>query len=66
MSQMASPNVATQRAYGLIQGTLDAQSAAFSYVDVFHFLAIGCFACGLVVFVMKGVRARKGAASVAH
>jgi DHA2 family multidrug resistance protein len=66
MAQFASPNVATQRAYGLIQGTLEAQSAAFAYVDVFRFLAIACFACGVVVFLMKGVRARKGAASVAH
>jgi DHA2 family multidrug resistance protein len=66
MSQFVSPNVAAQRAYGLIQGTLDAQSATFAYVDVFRFLAIACFACALVVFGMKGVRARKGAASVAH
>ena len=66
MAQVVSPNVAAQRAYGLIQGTLDRQSAAFSYVDVFRFLALACFACGVVVFAMKRVRARKGAASVAH
>ena len=66
MAQFAAPNIAAQRAYGIIQGTLDAQSAAFAYVDVFYFLAFGCFGCGLVVFLMKGVRARKGAASVAH
>src|SRR5215472_3469218 len=62
MSQVVSPNVASDRAYGLIQGTVEAQSAAFAYVDVFRFLAIACFACGAVVFAMKRVRARKGAA----
>jgi DHA2 family multidrug resistance protein len=66
MAPFASPNVAAQRAYGLIQGTLDAQSAAFAYVDVFRFLAFACFGCALVVFGMKRVRARKGAAAVAH
>jgi DHA2 family multidrug resistance protein len=66
MSQFAAPNVANLRAYGLLQGMLDQQSAAFAYVDVFRFLAIGCFVCGGVVFLMKGVKARKGAASVAH
>jgi DHA2 family multidrug resistance protein len=66
MSQFVSPNVAAQRAYGLIQGTLDAQSAAFAYVDVFRFLAMACFGCAVVVFGMKRVRSRKGAASVAH
>jgi hypothetical protein len=49
-----------------MQGTLDVQAAAFSYVDVFRALALACFFCGLVVLLMKGVRARKGAASVAH
>jgi DHA2 family multidrug resistance protein len=66
MSQFAAPNVATQRAYGLIQGTLDQQSAAFAYVDVFRFLALSCFICGAIVFGMKGLKAKKGAASVAH
>jgi hypothetical protein len=66
MAQVVSPNVAAERAYGLIQGTVLAQSFAFAYVDVFRFLAAACFGCGLVVFAMKRVRARKGAASVAH
>ncbi|MDE3198500.1 MAG: DHA2 family efflux MFS transporter permease subunit, partial [Acidobacteriota bacterium] len=66
MERVASPNVAAERAYGMIQGTLERQSAAFSYVDVFRFLALACFACGAVVFLMKRVRTRKGAPSVAH
>jgi DHA2 family multidrug resistance protein len=66
MSPFAPPNIAAQRAYGLLQGTLDIQSAAFSYVDVFRILALACFGCAAVVLLMKRVRARKGAASVAH
>ncbi|MDP9169365.1 MAG: DHA2 family efflux MFS transporter permease subunit, partial [Acidobacteriota bacterium] len=65
MAQQAAPDVAAQRAYGLIEHTVDAQAAVFSYVDVFHYLAIACFACGLVVFLMKQVKPRKGP-SLAH
>ena len=58
---MPAPTSAARRAYGLIQGTLDAQSAAFAYVDVFRFLAVACFGCGGVVLLMKRVRGAKGA-----
>jgi MFS transporter, DHA2 family, multidrug resistance protein len=66
MARQAPPNVATERAYGLIQNTLDAQSFAFSYVDVFRYIALACFGCGLIVFFMQRVRAKKGAAAMAH
>jgi len=66
MSQVTSPNVAVARAYGIIEGTLERQSAAFSYVDVFRYLALACFICAGIVFFMKRVRAKKGAPSMAH
>ena len=66
MSQYVGPVVADQRAYGLIQGTLDQQSAAFSYVDVFRYLAWACFICAGIVMLMKRVQAKKGAPSMAH
>jgi DHA2 family multidrug resistance protein len=66
MSQYVGPVVADQRAYGLIQGTLEQQSAAYSYVDVFRYLAIACFVCGFIVIFMKRVRAKKGAPAMAH
>ena len=66
MSQYVGPVVADQRAYGLIQGTLEQQSAAYSYVDVFRYLALACFVCGFIVIFMKRVRARKGAPAMAH
>jgi DHA2 family multidrug resistance protein len=62
----AGPGVADQKAYGLIQGIVDAQSAAYSYVDVFRYLAIACFICGAMVIFMKRVRAKKGAPAMAH
>jgi MFS transporter, DHA2 family, multidrug resistance protein len=66
MSQYVGPVVADQRAYGLIQGTLEQQSAAFSYVDVFRYLALACFICATIVLLMKKVRAKKGAPAMAH
>jgi DHA2 family multidrug resistance protein len=66
MSQTAGAGVADQKAYGLLQGILDQQSAAFSYVDVFRYLAIACFVCGAIVIFMKRVRAKKGAPAMAH
>ena len=66
MSQYAGPGVADQRAYGLIQGTLEQQSAAFSYVDVFRYLALACFVCSAIVLLMKRVQAKKGAPAMAH
>jgi len=66
MSQYVGPGISDLRAYGLIQGTLDQQSAAYSYVDVFRYLALACFLCGGVVILMKRVKARRGAPSMAH
>jgi DHA2 family multidrug resistance protein len=66
MSQFAGPGVADQRAYGLIQNTLEQQSATFSYVDVFRYLALACFCCAIIVLFMKRVRPKKGAPSMAH
>ncbi len=65
MAQYVGPVVSDQRAYGLLQGTLDQQSAAFSYVDVFRYLALACFMCGCVVLLMKKVKSR-GGPSLAH
>jgi DHA2 family multidrug resistance protein len=64
--QTAGPVVGDRKAYGLIQNILDQQSASFSYVDVFRYLAIACFVCAAIVILMKKVRAKKGAPSMAH
>jgi MFS transporter, DHA2 family, multidrug resistance protein len=66
MSAVAPPNVASRRAYEVIDRTLNAQSTASSYVDVFRYLAIACFLCGFIVLLMHKVRARKDAPAMAH
>ena len=66
MAQTVGPGVARQRAYGLLDNTLAQQATVFSYVDVFRDLALACFACGAVVLLLKKVRARSGAPSLAH
>ena len=63
MSSTAGPIIADLRSYDLIQRTLDQQSATYAYVDDFRYLAILCFLCTPVVFLVKKVRARKGAAA---
>jgi DHA2 family multidrug resistance protein len=63
-AQGASPATALDRAYGLINGVLNAQSRLWSYVDDFRYMALGCFACIPIVFALKKSvgRARPGAA----
>jgi DHA2 family multidrug resistance protein len=65
MAGHAAPNVATLRSYDLIQNTVEQQATLMSYVDDFRYLAIACFLCGLLVFFLKRVR-RKGGAAMAH
>jgi DHA2 family multidrug resistance protein len=66
LTQGAGPVVGNQKAYALIQATLEQQSASYSYVDVFRYLAIACFGCAVIVILMKKVRAKQGAPSMAH
>jgi len=62
----AAPNVATLRAYAMLNGTLNQQAAMYSYVDDFRYLAVGCAACVPIVFLLKKVVAKKGAVSAGH
>ena len=52
-AQGASPTLATQQAYGLLEHTLRAQSRLLSYVDDFRYMALVCFACVPIVFALK-------------
>ncbi len=42
------------------------QSAVWSYVDDFRYMALGCFCCVPIVWILKRVKARAGAAAGAH
>ena len=63
-AQGASATLASQRAYGLLDHTLNAQSRLWSYVDDFRYMALVCFACVPIVFALKKSvgRGRPGAA----
>lgn len=66
ITMRAGPGVATRKSYALVQHMLEQQSASLSYVDVFRYLALGSFACVFVVFMLKGVKAKRGAHAAAH
>lgn len=61
----SGPGVSQTRAYGMIERTLSAQSALWSYVDDFRYLALACFFCIPIVLFLKKVKAR-GGPSLAH
>jgi MFS transporter, DHA2 family, multidrug resistance protein len=65
-SSGAALTTPTQRAFGLIDLTVAQQSRLLSYVDDFRYLAIVCFICVPLVFLLKKAVARKGAVSAAH
>ena len=64
-AQGASPTTALQRAYGLLNQSLGAQARLWSYVDDFRYMALACFGCVPIVFMLKKA-IRKGPAGAAH
>jgi MFS transporter, DHA2 family, multidrug resistance protein len=58
-------NIADQ-AYGVLNGTVNIQARLWSYVDDFRYLALMCFFCVPIVFMLKRAKAQKGAVSAAH
>lgn len=66
LSMHSGPRLAMLRAYALINRGLDQQAAVYSYVDDFRYMALLSLGCAGLVFLLKGVKAKKGAASAAH
>lgn len=62
----AGPALAANRAYEILQNTVESQSVLMSYVDDFRDLAFACFVCAVIVFFLKRVRPNKSAAAMAH
>ena len=60
ISQGASSALAMDRAYGLLEKNLDGQALLWSYVDDFRYMALVCFLCIPVVFVLKKAVGKKG------
>jgi MFS transporter, DHA2 family, multidrug resistance protein len=66
MASQGAGGTPGRSSYALLEHVLDQQAAVWSYVDDFRYLAIACFACVPIVFFLKKVVGRKGAASAAH
>ena len=64
--QRAGSGEARARAYALIENTLGQQASLWSYVDDFRYLAAACLMCVPIVFGLRKVKARKGAAGAGH
>ena len=60
-TQGYGPVESMQKAYGLIGGELSAQARLWSYVDDFRYMALVCFACIPIVFLLKKTVGRHGA-----
>lgn len=58
--QGASPALAASRAYALVSGTLGAQARLWSYIDDFRYMALVCFGCIPIVFMLKKAVGRGG------
>jgi MFS transporter, DHA2 family, multidrug resistance protein len=65
-AQGASSTTALQRAYGLMNVALTGQARLWSYVDDFRYMALLCFGCVPIVFLLKKAVAKKGATAAAH
>jgi DHA2 family multidrug resistance protein len=61
----ASPADALHQSYGLINQSLTGQARLWSYVDDFRYMALMCFFCVPIVFLLKKA-VRKGPAGAAH
>jgi DHA2 family multidrug resistance protein len=55
-----------QRAYALVGTQLSTQARLWSYVDDFRYLALVCFGCIPIVFLLKKSVKRAGAQPVGH
>jgi DHA2 family multidrug resistance protein len=65
-SQGYGPVDAMQKAYAIIARQVQGQAALWSYIDDFRYMALMCFACIPIVFMLKKAVARRGAAGVGH
>jgi DHA2 family multidrug resistance protein len=65
-SQYADQVTAQNQAVGQVGQILSQQAMLWSYVDDFRYMAIACLACVPIVWIVRRVRARAGAAAAAH
>ncbi len=66
MLRYASPNIATLRANAIFNRQLDQQATLYAYVDGFRHFALICLCCLPILFLLRPVKAKPGAAPGAH
>ena len=66
MSPYTDPQIATSRAYALMDRGLNQQAVIYSYVDDLRYIAVVCLLCIPVVLMLKKVKPKGGAAAAAH
>ncbi len=57
----AGPTLANSGAYKMLEHTLTSQARLWAYVDDFRYMALMCFGCLPVVWLLKRTKARGGA-----
>jgi hypothetical protein len=65
MSLHTGPRLAKLRAYAIIQNGLDQQSVLYAYVDDLRYMVLVCALCLPIVFLLRPVKAKPGAAPAA-
>ncbi len=65
-TQGYGPVEAMQKAYALVGTELSAQARLWAYVDDFRYMALACFACIPIVFLLKKAVRRPGAQAIGH
>jgi len=65
-TQGYGPVDSMRKAYALIANMVTGQALLWSYVDDFRYMALLCFGCIPICFVLKKAVARRGAAGVGH
>jgi len=63
MIHHGGPRQAMLRAYAMIERGLDQQAILYSYVDDLRYMALVCFICVPMLFLMKKAKAKRGAAA---
>jgi len=56
----------TRKAYALLGNTVYSQALLWSYVDDFRYMALMCFACIPIVFLLRKAVSRRGVQGVGH
>jgi DHA2 family multidrug resistance protein len=60
------PHVAQLRQYAMTANYFDVQATVYSYVDDLRYIALLCIICAPIIFAVRSVKAKKGAASGGH